>query len=291
MTVSMWQHRNERLATRSPCTHLRFLSLTMLLGTCLIAVACRSRPEPRFSVAPVASALRLRSGASNQFLAIPDRAPSKWLEFAAYKPGVGRRRWRADAGSTPGVIVFVAFADEGGQISVEQRYADPTHPDAYRVTNRVIPEPNAPTVSTSPQRCAKDPWIAAFFIDGIGAKPQSNTAVYLYEGDKVAEQIVVNPARNTVRLTPTFEFVTAQLDAFVPRDLSFVSTSVLRSSGIAPAIDLLLHQSADGWRGGGRSMASNDLHMFSIHEGARRDLWQLFQLEDPNACMHLSNSQ
>lgn len=108
-----------------------------------------------------------------------------------------------------------------------------------------------------PGWCEGESWVAAFFVEGIGPKPTA-PVVLRVDADGERHELLVDPARSTVRATPALDLGAVGLahGRVPPRvHVRFARTA-------PPVVPMLLHRQAGRWWGGGGVAARREYTWF-----------------------------
>lgn len=225
--------------------------------------------------------LALQNESGQDLLVVPRAEPVDWSHAAVGRPDIRFTRppHVTTAGVDQGVVVFVARPDTSGRVLIEPFYAERGINEYWRA---------APSVNIRPldavPRCGKELWTAAFFIDGVGAKPTADATVHFLEADGVRYSMRVDAKRNVLRAKPALEFHTFDVHGFDGSPNAGLSAKIIRDTSQRPAIHLVLNQSANGWTGSGASAGLYWFAYFLWLEIAPRDVWRDYVLDDPAAC-------
>ena len=257
-----------------------------------MAAGCtRARTEAGAVVAPGSlsssrTVLGLRNQTVQDLFLVPRTKPVDWSHAAVGRlfPRSAGHPLVTTLDSSENIVVFIATPDTSGRVFVEAHYAVRGMND-YWMKLRVEPIPVLPEVP----RCSKGTWVAAFFIEGVGATPKSEATVHFLEGDSVLHTLRLHPQRNLIRARAALEFHTRDvhgLNAAVPGG---VSATLKRDPNEAPSIHLLLNQNATGWKGSGVSEGRSWSAWFAWIGITWRDIWRDYVLDDVSACQMKPN--
>lgn len=211
---------------------------------------------------------------------IPQARVTRWLRLPAARPATELGGVVAlSKDTTRGVIVFVAKPDRNGFVQIDAHYVRQAYDRRFSF---VVRGTAMPVIDSVPQ-CTSDPWVAAFFIDGVGARPVGDVTV-AFLGRDTMQTLRINGAHNTLRASPSLEYHLRDLAERDPDGIRHIVT-YFEADTLQPAlVHLLVNQTANGWNASGFSARTGWPHIYFASETTPDDLWRLYLFDDPNAC-------
>lgn len=261
-------------------THRR---LAAALAWCLIG-ACRAPANPNASTAaaiPIDVVVTFGEGPTERIFAL--RAPARMsIANAAFAPiplsGSTRiGAYKAVDQAMP-ALLWVAQVRPGPSASISL--------SALVLSGRRAPAQFADdtlAAVSAEQACASEGWIAAFFVDGIGARP-AGPVTLLYESDGKKQRIVIRPNEHTLPGRLALRILPRNIDG-----LTSVSSIGYQESGASPpALPALAWHDYTGWHAEGGSAPSRHYGWSpsgNLHEAAApTNEWRLYLLSLPPEC-------
>lgn len=238
----------------------RRLHALVLLTSALIVAGCRARPSaPLETATPSYRADAIVSFHhavdSETFYALPSPRRFAWSTAAVMQLPMGHTESagtvRLDSGTPSprpgdGPVLLVMLQAYSSPSPYGSAHIVPIGPRAT-VTDRGADPP------TGDRPCAGGEWIAAFFIEGFGARPQG-PVVLVSTINGVTRRLRVDPAQHTLSLVPALHL--SADDAVGLRESRSVS---VRSSSTFPMMALLAWREAPAERPGRRTVADAEL--------------------------------
>lgn len=246
--------------------------LTVSVSACASPLHGRQSPNvPR----RYAAVLRVDQGDSTSLLAIDRLRPISWssVPTIAVKDSTV---WGTEIVSFgDSAVVFVVT---GTPTEIWMRVAQLRKPNVADTSHA------AASLLIARPMCRRGAWLAAFFVEGIGPKPNGPVLINFANNGKNPRTLIVDPARHTIRADATLALNEAQLRTLPHSDGALtVSLDVdTRRSEVGSTIPLLLRRVNGRWSGDAR-LGGRFPIFYGRQVGLKED-WRLLVFDGIPAC-------